>query len=247
MPHRMLTLDEVTDYLHLAPGDVRRLLSETDIPHTVRGGRTLFLRSDVDAWASQRILGLPGKRLDAYHEKSMRGTRDIFPDDALIPQLLAPADIDLALASKTRASVIRDLVALADRTGRVTDPKELVRSVEEREALCPTAMPGGLALLHARHHAPFRYEGSFIVLGRTVQAVPFGAPDGRPTQLFFLICCEDDRIHLHALARLALMAMKTDVVGRLFDAADAEAAYAALLTAERDVLPAAKPGEERQG
>jgi excisionase family DNA binding protein len=237
MPHRMLTIEEVTDYLHLAPGDVRRLMSETDIPHTLRGGRTLFLRSDVDAWASQRILGLAGKRLDAYHEKSMRGTREIFPDDALIPQLLAPADIDLALPSKTRASVIRDIVALADRTGRVTDPKELVKSIEEREALCPTALPGGLALLHARHHAPFRYEGSFIVLGRTVQAVPFGAPDGRPTRLFFLICCEDDRIHLHALARMALMVMKTDLIDRLLDAANGETAHAALVAAELSVLP----------
>jgi mannitol/fructose-specific phosphotransferase system IIA component (Ntr-type) len=240
----MLTSEELEDYLHLARGDVRRLLSETDIPHTVRGGRTLFLRGDIDAWASQRILGLPGKRLDAYHEKSMRGTRDLFPDDALIPQLLAPADIDLALPSKTRASVIRDMVMLADRAGRVTDRKELVASIEEREALCPTALPGGLALLHARHHAPFRYEGSFIVLGRSMQGVPFSAPDGRPTQLFFLVCCEDDRIHLHALARLAMMALKTDIVDRLFAAADPGAAHAALVEAERSVLPRPSPAGE---
>ena len=33
----------------------------------------------IDAWASRRILGLPGKRLGVYHEKSVRGTRAIFP------------------------------------------------------------------------------------------------------------------------------------------------------------------------
>lgn len=243
MPHRTLTIEELTSYLHLARGDVERLLRESDLPHVVRGGRVTFQRGEIDAWASQRILGMPGKRLDVYHEKSMRGTREIFPGGALVPELLQPGYIDLALASKTRGSVLRDMVALADRTGRVLDPRDLLASVEEREALCSTALPGGFALLHARHHAPYRYEGSFIVLGRTVQAVPFSAPDGRATQLFFLICCQDDRIHLHTLARIVLLAQKTHVIDQLLDATDADAAYAALIAAERDVLPAPADGE----
>lgn len=237
MPHRVFTTEELADYLHLTVADVERLMRETDLPHTMRGGRRVFQRGEIDAWASKRILGLPGKRLDVYHEKSLRGTREVFPEAAVIPELLRPGYIDLALPSKTRAAVIRDMVALADRTGRLFDPKELRQSVEEREALCPTALPGGFALLHARHHAEYRFEGSFLVLGRTVQAVPFGSPDGRATQVFFLICCEDDRIHLHTLARLCVLAMKTDVIDQLFAAEDATTAYDALVAAERSVLP----------
>ena len=237
MPHRTFTSEELTDYLHLAPGDVERLMRETDLPYALRGGRAVFQRGAIDAWASRRILGLPEKRLDVYHEKSVRGTRAIFPDGALIPALMRVEYIDLALAARTRASVVRNVVALAERTGRVLDPRELVRSVEEREALTSTALPGGLALLHARHHAEYRFEGSFVVLARTVQAVPFGAPDGRPTRLFFLICCQDDRIHLHTLARFCLLALHTDIVAQLLDAPDATAAYEALVTAEHSVLP----------
>lgn len=237
MPHRTLTVDELTAYLHLAPGDVERLMRETDLPYTLRGGRPVFVRGEIDAWASRRLLGLPEKRLAAYHTKSVRGTREIFPDGALIPELLRTDYIDVALTSRTRASVVRDMVALAERTGRVFDPKELVQSIEEREALCSTALPGGFALLHARHHEEYRFEGSFVVLGRTVQPVPFSAPDGRPTQLFFLVCCEDDRIHLHTLARLCLLAMNTDIIAQLFAAPDASSAYEALVQAERAVLP----------
>lgn len=245
MPHRTFNLDELTAYLHLAPGDVERLMRETDLPYTMRGGRPVFVRGEIDAWASRRILGLPGKRLDVYHAKSARGTREIFPTGALVPELMRPDYIDLALSSRTRASVVRDMVALGERTGRVFDPRELVQTVEEREELCSTALPGGFALLHARSHAEYRFDGSFVVLGRTVQPVPFSAPDGRPTQLFFLICCEDDRIHLHTLARLCLMAMKTDIIAQLFAAPDAAAAYDALVAAEITVLPAdpnAPPG-----
>lgn len=238
MPHRTFTIEELTDYLHLAQGDVARLMRESDIPYDVRGGRTLFRKATIDEWASRRILRLPGKRLDAYHEKSMRGTRDVFSGGALIPELLREDDINLTLTSKTRPSVIRDLVALAERTGRVFNPRELLSSVEEREVLCSTALPGGFALLHARHHKADRFEGSFIVLGRTIQAVPFGAPDGRPTQVFFMICCEDDRIHLHTLARFCLIAQQTEVIARLYDASDARAAYEGLIAAEKCVLPA---------
>lgn len=237
MPHRAFTLDQLAGYLHVTRAEVERLVRETDIPHSARGGRLMFQRGEIDAWASQRILGMPGKRLNAYHETSMRGAREVFPDDALIPQLLTPAGIDLALASKTRASVLRDMVALADRTGHVLDRRELLTSIEEREALCPTALPGGLALLHARHHAQYRFDTSFIALGRTFQAVPFGAPDGHGTQVFFLIGCEDERIHLHTLARICLMAMRTKVVDRLFAAETADAAYQALLECEQEVLP----------
>ena len=238
MPHRTLTIDEVTEYLHLARREVDRLLRETDLPHEVRGGRMLFRRSAIDEWASRRILHLPGKRLDLYHEGSMRATRALFPDAALIPELLRRDTIDLSLRSKTPASVIRDMVALAEKTSRVLDPRELLNSIREREALCSTGLPGGLALLHARHLAPYRFDGSFVVLGRTVQPVPFGAPDGRPTRLFFLLGCEDERIHLHALARLCLLAMKTEVGSALHEVATADAAYDALVAAEKAVLPA---------
>ncbi len=237
MPHRTLDTEQLAAYLHLSTQEVERLLRETDIPHSQRGGRVMFQRGEIDAWASQRILGLAPRRLDTYHEGSTRRTREIFKDRALIPQLLTADYIELNLTAKTRASAIREMVAVAERTGRVFDPRELAASVEAREDLCSTALPGGLALLHARQMEAYRFEGSFIVLGRSIQSVPYGAPDGRATRVFFLICCEDDRIHLHTLARLCSLAMKTRVIDQILDAPDAEAAFQALVAAEQSVLP----------
>ncbi len=228
-------------YLHVERRHVEEFLQAGDIPHTVRGGRTYFQRAEIDAWASQRVLRLPGEGLDWYHRKTTAGTREQFPEGALIPVLLSPAGIDLGLKAKTKSSVIRDLVALADRTGRVFDARELLESVGAREALGSTALPGGFALLHARQHGAYRFDGSFVVLGRTFQPIPFGAPDGRATQLFFLVCCQDDRIHLHTLARLCLLAKETEVVAGLSAAADPAGAYAALVAAELAVVPPPEP------
>ncbi len=237
MAHRTLTATELAEYLHITVTEVERLVRESDMPKELRGSRYIFRRSEIDSWASQRIMRMPDERLASYHEESMRGTKEILPHNALIPDLLRPDYIDLELTSKTRASAIRDMVALAARTERVFEPRELLESVEAREALCSTALPGGVALLHARNYDAYRFEGSFIVFGRTIQNVLFGSPDGGPTRLFFLICCQDDRIHLHILARLCMIALKTDVLNKLAEAGDATTAFDALVTAELAVLP----------
>ena len=237
MPHRTLSLDEMADYLHLGREDIERLLKTADMPHSIRGGgRPVFQRGEIDAWASRRILGMPDRRLDAFHSKTMPSVRRIRESDALLPQLGRPEYIDLALSTRTKSSIVRDMVAFAGRTGRVSDPKALLASVLEREELCSTALPGGIALLHARHHEEFQYEGSFLLLGRTVQTIPFGAPDGGYTRLFFLLCCQDDRIHLHTLARLCLMAQKTDLLKQLWHTPDADAACALLGKCEQDAV-----------
>jgi len=47
-------------------------------------------------------------------------------------------------------------------------------------------MHGGFALLHPRVPDPHLCEGSITVLGRTVQEIYFGAPDGRGTKIWFV-------------------------------------------------------------
>jgi PTS system nitrogen regulatory IIA component len=250
MPARTLNIDELAAHLHVARRHVEKLIKDGELPCTMRGGRMMFVREEIDDWASQRLLRLPGQSLDWYHKRIMPATRLLFPRAALIPALL-PADyIDLALPAKTRAAVISEMVGLAERTGRVFDPRELRDSVAEREALCSTALPGGLAVLHARQHKPFRFERSFLVLGRTIQSIPFGAPDGRASRLFFLLCSQDENIHLHTLARLCLLARKTRILGELMEVPDASAAHAALVAAELSLLPeeeSEQPGKGRRG
>ena len=240
MPYQTFTIEEVADYLHLTPAEVEGLLENEEIPSEERGGRVVFRKQDIDAWASQRILGLEDRGLVEYHQKTSRGTREVFANEAILPEMLRPVYINPALAAKTKASVLREMVALADRTGKLNQSRDLLDSLEAREGLCSTALPEGLALLHPRHHDPYMFESSFIVLGRPVQEIYFGAPDGQPTTLFFLICCQDDRIHLHTLARLCLMAQKTRLLAELREAPDAASMFNCMLAAEAQVLGAKK-------
>jgi len=242
MPFRLLSLEAVAEYLHLTPAEVEQRVKNGEIPFEKRGQRIVFHKRDIDAWASQRILGFSGQRLADYHQKSTSHTRKILPHEAVLPEMLQAGAIASAMSSKTKASVLRDLVALAEKTGRLNDAKSLLASLVAREELCSTAVPGGFALPHPRAHEPYLFDTSFIVVGRPIQEIHFGSPDGQPTYLFFLVCCQDDRLHLHTLARLCLISMKTKVLDELRDAPDAPTMRDALIAAEQAILTDRKAG-----
>jgi len=232
----MLTLAEAAEYLHLTQAAVERLVKHDEIPSEHQSARVMFRRKDIDAWASQRILGLPGKALREYHAASSASVHAVALQGPLLSQLMTVERIDPELHSRTKSSVQRDMVDLAESTDLVSDPRELLETIEEREQLCSTALPGGVALLHPRHHAPYMFADSFIVLGRTVQPIHFGSQDGTSTDLFFLVCCQDDRIHLHTLARLCSLYQNTNMLAALRLAETAAGMMQTLVGAEEELL-----------
>jgi PTS system nitrogen regulatory IIA component len=236
VPHQVFSLEEVAEYLHIAREDVQRLVRSREIPFERMGERYVFRRKDIDAWASQRILGLNKRDLSSYHKTSSANTKVFSEGDATIPELMKPSFVNPRLMSKTKASIIRDMAALADATDLVNYPDEFLQSILERERLCTTALAGGFALLHPEHHDPYMFEDSFIAFGRSVRPVPFGSPDGGTTDLFFLLCCQNDKLHLHVLARLCMICHQTSALYDVRQARTAEEIVDALARAEREVV-----------
>jgi PTS system nitrogen regulatory IIA component len=240
MPQRMMNSDQVARYLHVEPTQIKCWVLQGEIPCEQAGAHPVFRRKDIDAWASQRILGMPERNLASYHrETSQQAHRE---DDGpfSVCDLLTPDRTVFALRSRTKASVLRDLTAVAEREEILYDPKDLVRSLEEREALCSTGLGGGVAIVHPRHHDPYIASEPFLILARAAHPICFGAPDGKPTDIFFLLVATDDRYHLQALARLCLMMMNTSLLGNLRDADSAAGMHAATLQAEKEILATIK-------
>jgi mannitol/fructose-specific phosphotransferase system IIA component (Ntr-type) len=231
-----MNVEEAAEYLHISTRDLEGLVRAKEIPCDHRGPRAMFIRKELDAWASQRILGLSQPRLEKYHKTSTARAHDLSVHHAIIGELTRREAMEPALESRTKPAVIKDMVEIGRRTGLIYDPTALLNTLQERELLCSTGLPEGLALLHPRHHEPHMFADSFIALGRTVQKVPFGAPDGQSSDLFFLVCCQDDRCHLHVLARLCLMCLRKGLVSTLRTAPDANTMYSALLLAEQEVI-----------
>jgi PTS system nitrogen regulatory IIA component len=236
MPHTVMGLDEAAEFLHLDAGDIRALAVRGEIPCETQGERLIFRRGRLKAWASQRILGLRGKHLVEYHRRGAPRPHDTSPGGCILADLSDPEFMEPALQGRSKAAVLRAMTGVAERTGFLYDPDDLIESLRQREELCSTGVEGGAAILHPRHHDPYTFEDSFLCIGRTPSPIPFGAPDGGKTDVFFLVCCQDDRIHLHVLARLCLLCHATPFLERLRAAGSAREMFAALKEAEAAVL-----------
>ena len=128
------------------------------------------------------------------------------PENEMMIWPLVPLNgVVYPLKATSRDSVIRNLVKVADDAGLVYAKDELLTEIKSREDLCTTALIPGVALPHPRHPLPYDIAQSFIIVGLTASGVPYGAKDGSQTRLFFLICCKDDRTHLHVLSRIGGM------------------------------------------
>ena len=241
MPHRTLSLNELSDYLHLEVGDIRLLVKREEIPFRQQGSELVFPRMEIDRWASQRLLGMPDKEITAFHKTSTAKIHDLSERHALLPELMKATFIEASLEGKSKAKIIRNMVDLATTTGMVWDEEGLLSGVEEREALFSTAMPCGAALLHPPHHDPYMFEDSFMVLGRSEQPILFGAPGGAYTRFFFLICGQEDRIHLHLLARISMICRETEVLDQMMDAGNAAEMYDLLVQAELEMIKTHAP------
>lgn len=236
MPQRMMNSEQVARYLHVDPMQVSRWVRQGEIPFEHGIANPAFRRREIDAWASQRILGMREKPLASYHrETSQQARRE---DDApfTVCSMLSRERTLCGLRSRTKAAVLRDLAAVAEREEILYDPRDLVRSLEEREALCSTGLTGGVAIVHPRHHDPYIASESFLILARAAHPICFGAPDGKPTDLFFLLVATDDRHHLQALARLCLMMLNTGLLNNLRAAESADDLYHFTLQAEQEIL-----------
>lgn len=232
MAGERLTGQQVAEYLRIEPIQVSRLVRQGDIPFSGTTDKPLFDRGEIDAWASRRILGMNGRRLATYHSESERpakGGREIFS----VCDMISAERIVIGLPSKTKAAVLADVTKIADDAGLLYDPHDLLESLKAREALCSTGLGNGVAIIHPRHHDPYLATESFMLLARTLQPIHFGAPDGKPTDLFFVLVCQDDRHHLQSLTHLCLMFTQTPLLAELRAADSAEGMFASLLEAER--------------
>lgn len=233
-----INIGQLAAYLGWSPRFIEGLVRGEHLPGLEIEGQWRFRRDDVVDWLEQKIQTLDTTRvseLEAKMEASLladgifRTTRT----DRLTSRLPLKG-IALDVPVTTKPELLRAMVTLAGATGLLFDQEHLLASLVDRESLCSTAMPGGVALLHPRRPIPSVIERQFLCFLRTKAPVDFGAEDGEGTSLYFLLCTPDDRSHLHGLARLARV-LQGGTLDALKTAASSDDIIAALADAESKI------------
>jgi PTS system nitrogen regulatory IIA component len=225
-------IEGLAAYLHLDPAQVVRLVERGKLPVRKVAGQWRFSSAEVHHWLEDRIGASSDDEL-VHMEGVLRGGGGKPDDSAISIAAMLPLEaISMELPARTRGSVITSMVELAAKTGWLWDPAKMAEAVRAREDMLPTALESGVALLHPRRPMASILGHAFIALGRTAKGIPFGAPRGNLTDLFFLICSLDDRGHLRVLARLSRLIGDPMLLDALRQAPDAAAAHEAI--AERE-------------
>ena len=235
MPHEEMNEKQVASYLDMDLRELLKLASRGQIPCRKVAGTFRFRKSDVDQWVESQMSHMGKERLEGI-EKGTNVHHGFEENTLLIARMIPAGGLAVPLQARTRGSALRELVDLADRAGLVYSRSDLIGEVEKREEMCSTAMIPRVAIPHPRHPLPYDIEAGFVVVGLTSSGIPFGAADGSLTRLFFMICCKDDRTHLHVLARLARMLHDRRTIDDLIDAASPDELGRLLLKMEQAVI-----------
>lgn len=123
-----------------------------------------------------------------------------------LSELLSPGGINLNLQSAQRDDVLGELVNLIQEVAAQPEARQtLLHALREREQLHSTGIGDGVALPHARNALVGLVNHPVVVFGRHNQGIPYGAIDGAPARLFFLLIAPTVTEHLAILARLSRM------------------------------------------
>lgn len=116
--------------------------------------------------------------------------------------LTRPELIFLGLSAGDRTAALRVLAEKVAAEGLVDDAGELQQKLVEREQLGSTGIGGGVAIPHCKLKGLKR---GVVAVARLEEGVDFGAADGQPVRLFFLVVSpsESPAEHLQILAAIS--------------------------------------------
>ena len=130
-----------------------------------------------------------------------------------ITDLLKKQSIALSVSVKDKSEAIDTLVDLHTRSGNLNDAAVYKEGILAREQMGTTAIGMEVAIPHAKSEAVKAPALSAITVPN---GVDYGAPDGQPCKLIFMIAATlDGDVHLEVLARLMQMLMHEDFTAKL--------------------------------
>ena len=148
----------------------------------------------------------------------------------LLSQLVTPHHILVPIEGRDKATALRELVGVLTRDGG-GDFHDFLKSVEDREAVLSTGIGYGVAVPHGKCPTAERLT---IAAGASTHPIAFGALDGEPVRLFFLLVGPEQAAgdQVRALSRISRLVRRPPLRDQLVGARDAQEFHRILTAAE---------------
>lgn len=152
-----------------------------------------------------------------------------------ITDLLKKEGIKIGASAVDKADAIDQLIALHEVSGNLKDVSAYKEGILARESQSTTAIGMEIAIPHAKSEAVAKPALTAMTLP---EGVDYGAPDGNPCKLLFMIAATTDGdVHLEVLARMMQMLMDTDFTNDLKQAKTPEEFLEIIDRKEKEKFP----------
>ncbi|MGX1924662.1 PTS fructose transporter subunit IIABC [Vibrio sp. NH-7] len=146
----------------------------------------------------------------------------------MITKLINENLIKLELEATSKQEVFEELVEVLYQQGRISNKSDFLADILKREAEGNTGFEEGIAIPHAKSAAVLEPA---VVIGVRKAGIEYGADDGQPSTLFFMIASPDggDDHHIQVLAELSSKLIEDGFVERFINATSPQQALELLL------------------
>ncbi|HHQ4694125.1 TPA: PTS fructose transporter subunit EIIC [Aeromonas veronii] len=155
----------------------------------------------------------------------------------MLPTMTNGRLICLELKATSKEALFDEMAQMLARDGAVSDQQQFVKDIWAREQLDCTGFEQGVALPHAKSKAVSRPA---IAIGVSRQGIEYGAEDGKPTQLIFMIASPDGGAnhHIEVLAELSTRLLEPGFIEQMKAATTVEQALTLLKQGPKAEKPA---------
>jgi excisionase family DNA binding protein len=217
----ILTIRDVAKYLKMNERSIYKLAHQGLIPTVKIASQWRFRKNLIDAWLEGQMSSAAKSLLSDLNE--------IIP----IHSLLKPEGIKINLLATRKDEVLQELADLMVEAHGIKDKDKFLREILNRERLCTTAVQKGLAVPHPRRNGDQFTQQPALVFGCSKEGIEFGALDGEPTHLFFMLCAPQDHLHLKIMAEINKLLVNPCVQEELIAAPAADKVIAIIRREER--------------
>jgi PTS system nitrogen regulatory IIA component len=190
----LMKASEVAVLLNTEESAVIKWIKKEKLPAALVKGSYRINRVDLLEWATDHGIKVPPELFAAAQA------------DVRLPALseaLEAGGVHCGVPGDDKLSVLRSVVNLLKLPPQM-DPEFLLQVLLAREALGTTAVGDGIAIPHVRNPILLQNKPApAISLCFLENPIDFGALDGKPVRILFMLTSPTVKVHLHLLSRLA--------------------------------------------
>ncbi len=188
-----LGVKDVAGLLNVSEKTVYRWIDDGKLPGYRISGQYRFNRPELLAWATANRIQAPGIFLEPDADGGAAPT---------LEESLTAGGIHYRVNGHDVASCLRTAVSLLHLQPEV-DREFLLQMLLAREGMASTAVGDGVAIPHMRNPIVLHLPNPMLSLCFLEKPVEFGALDGEPVRVLFLLVCPTVTSHLRIMAQLA--------------------------------------------